>query len=141
MQIRNGSVQRPCWPRECTTLAVECSNDFGAQLFCHRVTGTLAGELNQVLHSHGNFTLRTQLGRHLEVCTTDTTGLDLNLRGHVLECGLPNIERSLVRIFHLLANHVNGIIKDRIRDTLLSLQHKIVHETGNFHIVKLRIRK
>ena len=126
---------------EGAALVVERGDDFGAQLFCHRVTGTLAGERDHVLHGHGDFPFRTQLGRHLEVRAADTTGLDLDLRGHVLERFLPNIERSLVRIFHLLAHHVDGIIKDRIRDTLLPLQHKIVHETGNLHVVKLRIRK
>ena len=70
-----------------------------------------------------------------------TWKLDLNLRGHVLESLPPNIERSLVRIFHLLAYQINGIVKNRIRDTLLPLQHEIVHETCNLRVVILGIRK
>ena len=42
---------------------------------------------------------------------------------------------------YLLAYHVDGIVKNRIRDTLLSLEHKVIHETCNHYIMKLGIRK
>ena len=58
---------------ECTAFVVVGSNDLCTKFFCHRVAGTLAGVTDEVLHREGNFPLRTQLCRHLEVCTTYTT--------------------------------------------------------------------
>ena len=94
-----------------------------------------------VLNRNGNFSLRTNLCRNLEVSSTYSAALNLNLRCDILKSFFPNLQRSLVRIFHLLADQIDGVIKNSKCDTLLPLQHKIVHKACYQHVVELGIRK
>ena len=64
---------------------------------------------------------------------------NVKARGIVLMCLMVCVWQVVALTIGYLLAGLDG--RSEERDTLLPLQHKIVHEAGNLDIVKLRIRK
>ena len=126
---------------ESGTLLVVGIHDFGSEFLSHRFTGALAGVKDKVFHRNRNLALRSNLHRNLECRATDTLRLNFDLGRDILESLFPDFQRRFISILHLLAHQLQRVIKNGIGNTLLTIQHKVVHETRYCDIAELRIRK
>ena len=105
------------------------------------MTGTLLGEDDQVTHGDRNFPFRTDFHRNLEVGTTNTPTLHLNLRSNVDQCLFPNVKSRQFIVFHLFLNDIKGIVNDFECDGFFSIKHQTVHEASNENVIEFGIGK
>src|SRR5574344_1604734 len=119
---------------ERTTLLVESIHDFSGELVSHALSLALACERDEVLHRDGFLAVSTDLSWHLECSATYTTALHLHLRSDVVECLLPDFQRGLLFILHLVLYVLQCCVEDSVCNTLLSIVHEVVNELCHLHI-------
>ena len=123
------------------TLLVVGVYDLSGEFVSHGFAGALAGIEDKVFHGNRNLALRTNLHGNLERCATDTLLFHFDLGRDVLQGLFPDFQRRFISILHLLADDFQRVVENRVGNTLLTIQHKVVHETGHGHVSELRIRK
>ena len=126
---------------EGSTLLIVSIHDLSSKLLCHGLTTSLAGKADEVLHRDGLLTLRGDLSGHLEVGTSDTAALHLYLRGDVLESLLPDLERGLLLLGHLILDDIQSVVEDLEGKVLLSVKHHVIDELRHLLITIDGIRK
>ena len=119
-----------------TALVIECVYDFGSQLLSHCLAAALAGVEDKVFHRDRFLAVGTNLGRHLESGTADTTRLNLNLGCNVLKSFLPDFESGLLFVGHLGLNGLKCGVEDSVGGVLLAVVHQMVHKLRYFHVMK-----
>src|SRR3712207_9569798 len=77
-----------------TTLIIEGIHNLRCELVGHRLTTTLTGEGNKVLHRDTLLTAWANFCRNLESSTTDTAAFFLSLWGNVVVSPVPAFQRS-----------------------------------------------
>ena len=111
-----------------TTLIIKSIHNLCSKLISHSLTTALTCKKNKILHRNTLLTIRTNLCRNLEGCTTDTTALNLYLRSNIIKCLLPDFKSRLFLVRHLSLYNVKCIVENLIRCILLSIIHQMIYE-------------
>src|SRR3712207_1163943 len=113
---------------ECTTLIVVSVYNLSCELLSHRLSATLTGKSDKVLHRNTLLTIRTDFCWNLECCTTDTTALNFYLRSDIIQSLLPNFESRLFLLGHLTLYGIKRIVENLIRNGFLTVIHQVINE-------------
>src|SRR5690554_7185820 len=97
----------------CSTFAFGSGNDFSSQFFVHGFFTTSACIANQPFHAQGYFTLRTNFGRDLEVCTTYTAGFYFYSRHYIVQRFFPDRKSTRLNSSHVRISYAVFCLKKK----------------------------
>ena len=103
-------------------------DDLTSQLFLHGALTAGSCISCQPAQTQGLTSLRTYFHGNLVSSTTYTAGLNFQYGHDVLQSLLENIQRLLTCLF---ADNVECAVNNLLSDTLLTVQHNAVYQTGN----------